>query len=180
MKAHSDVSQGGKTVYACPASPLTKFARVNTVLAPLTAQTEVSVTFATAPAAGTSVDIFYGPEIVIPPAVYTVSGFGGAIPPPPLANGLTLFLNVTAVSGTIPTLNVKLQVLDQVSNVWMDVAGAAFSTVTAVTTLTFTMFPGAVNTPNVSLNQTIRNIYRAAYTLAGTSPSFTFSLGSQA
>jgi len=179
MKVYSDIAFAGKTVYASPASPATKFAKVNNVLTALASQTETSVTFAAAPTAGLAVDIYYGTEIIIPPATYTASGFGGAVPPPSLANGITLFLVVTAASGTSPTLAVKVQILDQVSNTWIDVPGATFPSVTGVTTATFTMFPGAVTVPNMSLNQTIRNIYRAAYTLGGTTPSFTFSLGSQ-
>ena len=179
MKVYSDIASAGKTVYTTPASPATKYARVNNVLTALASQTETSVTFSAAPTAGLAVDIYYGSEIVVPPATYTVSGFGGAVPPPSLANGITLFLVVTAASGTAPTLAVKIQILDQVSNTWIDVPGASFPSISGVATATFTMFPGAVNANNVSLNQTIRNIYRAAYTLGGTSPSFTFSLGSQ-
>jgi hypothetical protein len=180
MKVYSEVAQGALTVFPCPASPATKFAKVANVLTALTAQSENSVTFAVAPAAGVAVDIFYGPDIVVPPATYTASGFAGAIPPPALANGLTLFLNCTAVSGTTPTLTVRLQVLDQVSNAWMDVPGASFIAITVPGTATLTLFPGAASTPNVSVNQTIRNIFRAAWTIGGTTPSFTFSVGAQA
>ena len=179
MKVYSDIAMGVQTRFNCPPSPVTKFVKVNNVLVAVASQNAVSVTLASAPAAGTAVDIYYGADIVIPPAAYTATGVGGAIPPPNLANGLTLFLVVTAVSGTSPTLGVKLQVLDMVSNTWIDVPGASFPTVTGVSTNTFTMFPGAVPAANVALNQTIRNIYRAAYTIGGTTPSFTFSLGSQ-
>ena len=179
MKVYSDTSMGVQTTFSCPPSPITKFVKVNGVLSALSSQNEVSVTLASAPVKGASVDIYYGADIVIPPATYTASGNGGAIPPPNLANGLTLFLVVTAASGTSPTLAIRLQVLDMVSNTWIDVPGASFPVVTGVSTNTFTMFPGAVPSPNVALNQTIRNIYRAAYTIGGTTPSFTLSLGSQ-
>ena len=180
MKIYQNVSPGVQTVFNCPASPLTKFAKVNAVLTALVAQTESTVTFSPAPAAGTSVEIFYGPEIVVPPGTYTVTGNGAAIPPPALANGLTLFLNITAASGTAPTLAVKLQCLDQVSGAWFDVPGASFASAVGVSTQTLTLFPGAAVVANVSVNQTIRNIYRAVYTIGGTTPSFTFSIGSQA
>lgn len=180
MKIYAEVSPGAQTVFPCPASPLTKFAKVNGVLTALASQQEGSVTFGSAPVAGAAVAIYHGPDIVIPPATYTASGSGGALTPPGLANGLTLFLSCTAASGTAPTLSVKLQVLDEVSGVWLDVAGAVFATLSAPGTATLTLFPGAATVANVSVNQTIRNIYRAAYTIGGTTPSFTFSVGGQA
>ena len=179
MKIYSDTSPGLRTVYPCPASTRNKFAKVAGTLTALASQTEVSVTFASAPAAGATVDIFHGPDIVLAPAVYTVSGFGAPIPPPALANGLTLFMSCTAVSGTGPSLAIKLQVLDEVSGSWLDVPGASFPAITAAGTATLTMFPGAATVANVSVNQTVRNFYRAAYTLTGTTPSFTFSVGAQ-
>ena len=180
MKLYSEVSPGIKLVYACPASTKNKFAKVAGVLTSLASQSEASVTFASAPAFGATVDIYYGPDIVVPPAVYTASGMGSPIPPPALANGLTLFLNCTAVSGVGASLAAKLQVLDEISGVWLDVPSATFPAITAPGTTTLTMFPGAASVANVSVNQTVRNFYRAVYTLTGTTPSFTFSVGAQA
>ena len=180
MKIYQNVSSGVSALFACPASPLTKFAKVNSVLTALASQTETSVTFGTAPASGTSVEIFYGPKIVIPPGTYTVTGNGVALPPPALGNSLTLFLNITAASGTTPTLAVKLQCFDQVSAAWFDVPGASFAVATGVSTQTLTLFPGAAVVANVSVNQSLSSSYRAAYTIGGTTPSFTFSIGSQA
>lgn len=179
MKIYSEVSGGVLLTYRSPASTLNKFAKVAGVLTPLVSQTEGTVTFASAPVAGARVDVYHGSDIVVPPAVYTVTGFSGPIPPPPLANGLTLFLNCSAVSGTTPSLAVKLQVLDEISGTWMDVPNASFPAITATGSATLTLFPGAASVANVSVNQTVRNFYRAAYTLSGTAPSFTFSVGAQ-
>lgn len=180
MKTYSDISPGLRTVYPCPASTRTRFAKVGGVVTALASQTDTSVTFAVAPVAGAVVDIFYGNDIVIPPSTFTASGVGVQLLPPLRDESLTLFLNVTAVSGTVPTLAVKVQVLDEVSGTWMDVPGAAFASVMSATTASLTIFSGAAAVANVSVNQAVRNIYRVAYTLGGTTPSFTFSVGAQA
>ena len=181
MKIYQETSPstGTKTVYNTPASPQTKFAKVAGTLTALTSQTDTNVTFGTAPTAGQSVEIFYGVDIVVPPAVRTVTGFGGLLPPPPFDKGLTLFLSVSAASGTAPTLDCKVQQLDVVSGMYFDVIGAAFAQVTGVSTQALAIFVGAQTVAGVSLNGTIRNQYRIAYTIGGTTPSFTFSIGAQ-
>lgn len=58
------------------------------------------------------------------------------------ARGLLLNLNVTAASGTTPTLDVKIQWQDPVTSVWNDLSGAAFQRITATGTRTLTIYPG--------------------------------------
>jgi hypothetical protein len=169
-----------KTVFNTPASPLTKFAKVAGTLTALAGQTESTVTFGSAPTAGQSVEVFYGQDIVIPPAARTASGLGAVLPAPAIDKGLTLFLCVTAVAGSAPTLDCKVQQLDVVSGLYFDVPGASFPQVTGVVNAALTIFPGAPATANVSVNGTIRNQFRVAYTIGGAGPSFTFSIGSQA
>lgn len=181
MRVHQEISPvpGTKTVYQTPASPLTKFAKVATVLTALASQNETSVTFASPPAAGASVEISYGADIVVPPAVRTLTGFGAVLPAPSTDKGLTLFLSVSAASGTAPTLDCKVQQLDVISGLYFDVPGGAFPQAIAAVNSALTIFPGAPTSAGVSVNGTIRNQFRIAYTIGGTTPSFTFSIGAQ-
>lgn len=175
MKSVSDRGDAIRTVFLCPATPLTKFAKVNGVLAALTSQDATSVTFAAPPAALATVEIFYGNDIVIPPAARTVSGVSATMQAPPTDKGLTLFLSISAASGT---LDCKVQQFDPISNAWFDVAGAAFAQATTAVNAALTIFPGAAAVANVAVNGTIRNQYRVAYTMTGA--GFTFSIGAQA
>ena len=160
MRTLQEVSPGIKTVYQTQISPLTKFAKVASVVTPLASQTDSSVTFAAAPAAGALVEIFYGVDIVLPPAVRTASGNGPLLPTPPLDKGLTLFLSVSAVSGSLPTLDCKVQQLDAVSNLWVDTPGAVFSQISGVVNVALTIFQGAATQAGVSLNGIVRTPYR--------------------
>ncbi len=73
-------------------------------------------------------------------------------------------VNVSAVSGTSPTLVVRVQVQDPVSLGWVDLPGAVTGTIssTGATLLTVSNLP---------------RTYRFAWTIGGTTPSFTFSVG---
>jgi hypothetical protein len=75
------------------------------------------------------------------------------------------FLDVTASSGTSPTLDVKLQTQDPVSLKWFDVAE-----------LTFAQKTGVASEMKTKANL-LGNKLRCVYTLGGTTPSFTFSVG---
>jgi hypothetical protein len=76
-----------------------------------------------------------------------------------------IFLDVTAASGTSPTLDVKFQVQDPVSLKWFDITELTF---TQTTTITSQMKSKA---------NLIGSNLRCVYTLGGTTPSFTFSVG---
>ena len=72
------------------------------------------------------------------------------------------FLDVGAVSGTTPTLDVKLQ--DSADNVtYADIAGATFAQATAATSQAIHF-------------RTNKRYVRAVATIAGTTPSFTCSV----
>ena len=180
MKISSEVSNGVKTTYVCPPAPLNRFAKVAGVLTPLTTQDGLTVTFGSPPAAGAQVDICYGNDIVVPPAAYAVTFNSLPMMPPPVGAALTLFMNISAVSGTTPSMTSKVQALDAVSGVWMDVPGAVFPAITATGTAVLQIGLGSTPLANVSVNQSVRNQYRVASTITGTTPSFTFSIGAQA
>ncbi len=72
-------------------------------------------------------------------------------------------MNVTAVSGTTPTLAVKLQVSDDGGTTWYDLPGGAFTSATAATAQ-------AIQISNFG------DTLRAVSTIGGTTPSFTYAV----
>ena len=77
------------------------------------------------------------------------------------------FLDVTAISGTTPTLDVTIQVQDPISNKWSTLA--TFPQQTAVTAASPGRPPVLSALPGVN--------YRAQFVVGGTGPSVSFSLG---
>jgi hypothetical protein len=77
---------------------------------------------------------------------------------------MTAFINVTAASGTSPTLDVKFQVQDPVSLAWFDVASGAFTQKTAVSSEMKLITAG------------IGTTVRCVATIGGTTPSFSFTV----
>jgi hypothetical protein len=95
------------------------------------------------------------------------------------ASGIQFFVNVTAVSGTAPTLAVRLQVADPVSGAFADVPGAVTASIIATGLTVLTVYPGIAAVANQAVNQPVPRVYRLAWTIGGTTPSFTFSVGAQ-
>lgn len=73
-------------------------------------------------------------------------------------------LNVTAVSGTTPNLVVRVQIQDPISTSFIDLPTAAFAAVTTTGLYLLTV-------------SNLPRIYQLAWTITGTTPSFTFSVG---
>lgn len=91
--------------------------------------------------------------------------------------GVWLVLDVTAVSGTTPTLDVKLQRYDNVSNNYVDIPGAAFAQKSAANTSELVVYPGIAETANVSVSDVLTNKWRAVGTVGGSAtPTVTFTL----
>lgn len=95
----------------------------------------------------------------------------------PAFRGVHLVLDITAASGTSPTLDVKLQRKDATSGEWVDLEGGAFAQKTAAGTDDLVIYPGVAETANRSVSDVLTYRWRAVATLGGTTPSFTFSLG---
>lgn len=94
--------------------------------------------------------------------------------------GVRLFLDITAVTGTNPTLDVKLQAKDPASDKWFDVTGAAFAQQTGTGTALLTLYPGIKETANDEVSEILPDTWRIATTIGGTdTPTFTFSLGAE-
>lgn len=80
---------------------------------------------------------------------------------------LVFTLDVGTVTGTTPTLDVKIQDNATGSGGGTDITGAAFTQVTASTNAQKLTVPAG----------SVLGWIRVAYTIAGTSPNFNFSVG---
>lgn len=105
--------------------------------------------------------------VILPSAARTTSGSSADIT---LNSGskLAVYLDVTAVAGTTPTLDVKVEAKDPASGKYFALASftqktAAGSEVVFIGHGSDTKFP-------------VRT-FRVSYTIGGTTPSFTFSVG---
>ena len=98
----------------------------------------------------------------LPPTVITANGDSGSTPLL-ITRGHTVvfFINVTAVSGTSPTLNVYIDIQDPISGAWAN--QYSFPQITAV---------GLYYQPL----QVQSTKYRVRWVLGGISPSFTFAV----
>lgn len=92
------------------------------------------------------------------------------------SRGGILTLDITAVTGTTPSMTVKLQHRDQLSGQYVDIPGAAFAAKTTTGTSTLVVYPGATVAANASISTIFGDEVRAVATISGTTPSFTFTL----
>ncbi len=93
------------------------------------------------------------------------------------AKGIRLCLDVTAASGTTPTLDVKLQSKDSLSGQYLDITGAAFAQKIAISTDDFVIYAGVATTASRRVSDILPKVWRVVFTIGGTTPSFTFTLG---
>jgi len=95
----------------------------------------------------------------------------------PACRGVRLYLDVTAASGTTPTLDVKVQTKDPASGTYADLPGAVFTQKTAVSFDDLTIYPGIAETANETVSDALSATWRLVATIGGGTPSFTFSVG---
>jgi hypothetical protein len=93
------------------------------------------------------------------------------------ATGVIAWVNVTAVSGTTPSATFRLQWSPDLGTTWVDwdTTNLQSTAVTTATTVTLKAGPGLPVTANTSKNDVVPRRLRVAYTITGTTPSFTFS-----
>ena len=90
--------------------------------------------------------------------------------------GMVVALNVTAASGTSPTLVAKLQFSPDGGTTWIDYdAKATTASITATGTYILKFFPGCTEVVNSAIGLPVPRTFRMYYTIGGTTPSFTFS-----
>lgn len=98
-------------------------------------------------------------------------------------NGVSVVLNMGAVTGTTPTCVLKLQGSADGGTTWYDISGATTASLVATGVWGITVYPG---TPTVagtttsisgtaSCGQPLPRTWRTVWTIGGTSPSFTIT-----
>lgn len=92
------------------------------------------------------------------------------------ATGLTVVVDITAITGTSPTLTVTIQGKDVASGKYYTIlAGAAL---TATGTTVMRIYPGITQTnTNVLASLTVPEWFRISYTIGGTTPAVTATIG---
>ena len=93
------------------------------------------------------------------------------------ARGALLTLDITAASGTTPTLDITIEAKDPVSSFYIAILSAAFAQKTTTGQDSLLLYPGITSTANRQILTVLSRIWRVVATIGGTTPSFTFSLG---
>lgn len=89
--------------------------------------------------------------------------------------GVIVGINVSAITGTSPTLVVTLQGKDAGSGVYYNILSSASITATGFSTLT--LYPGATVAANSSASSPLPRTWRITYTIGGTTPAVTATIG---
>lgn len=89
--------------------------------------------------------------------------------------GIKLVIDITAISGTSPTLTVTLQGKDTASGKYYTLLASA--ALNAVATTVLEVFPGAAVTANVSANSQLPRTWRVNTAIGGSTPSVTATIG---
>ena len=91
------------------------------------------------------------------------------------ASGAVITINVTAASGTTPTLVAKLQYTPD-GTTWIDyTAKPVTATISATGQTTLVVYPGVTEVANSAVSLPLPRTLRMYYTIGGTTPSFTFA-----
>lgn len=109
-------------------------------------------------------------------AAVTASGAGNAIDVSS-AKGAIWEIDVTAVTGTNPTMVWKVQInIDGTNWVDLDATNAATASTTATGRPLIHVYPGLTNTASGTCNKVLPALARLAWTIGGTAtPTFTFA-----
>jgi hypothetical protein len=96
--------------------------------------------------------------------------------------GVRLYLQSTALQGTDPTVDCKIEIQDSVSGVWWPLTGASFAQVVAVATPTpLVVYPGLTAVTNKVVTDVLPRIWRVNCLVgpptASSATGMTFSIG---
>lgn len=89
------------------------------------------------------------------------------------------FVNITAISGLLATFTVSVQAQDPVSSSWITLPGASTTSISGTGLALLSIGTGLTSIVNSQVNAGLPRNYRIAYSLGGTTPSVTFSVGVQ-
>lgn len=99
------------------------------------------------------------------------AGVNGADRPNVSCRGIKLAINISAITGTTPTLTVTLQGKDTVSGNYYTILASAALNGTGETILT--VYPGLTASANVVANDVLPTTWRVITAIGGTTPSVT-------
>lgn len=110
-------------------------------------------------------------------AARTASGVGNANTEGDFGTRGAIFqVDVTAASGTSPTLVVKVQyTIDGVNWIDLDTTNAQTASLTSTGRVQLKVYPGLTAAANAASNNALPPTHRLAWTIGGTTPSFTFA-----
>jgi hypothetical protein len=91
------------------------------------------------------------------------------------AVGIKLVIDVTAITGTSPTLTVALRGYDNASGKSFTVLASA--AITTVSTVVLTVYPGVTAVANVAANDHLPTQWDVNAVIGGTSPAVTATIG---
>lgn len=109
-------------------------------------------------------------------ATLTAASTGGtsALQVNSLWRGVTVFVNVSAITGTTPTFTVTLQGVDPVSGATITLLATTALNATGVHALT--VYPGIAVTANVSANTVLPSNWQVIWAIGGTTPAVTATI----
>lgn len=90
--------------------------------------------------------------------------------------GASFMINISAVSGTGPAMDIKIQAKDETSGNWWDIPGAIIGEWGSIQLWRLTIYPGISPISNTNINDVLPRTYRVAYNVYGTEPTITFSV----
>jgi hypothetical protein len=103
------------------------------------------------------------------------SSFNGATQTNYNARGANILINMGTVTGTTPTLVAKLQGSNDGGTTWYDIPGAVTPTITSSGQTLLEVYPGVTPAANAAVSSPLPRTWRVAYTIGGTTPSFTIT-----
>lgn len=89
-------------------------------------------------------------------------------------SGLLVFVDITAITGTTPTLTVTIEGKDKVSGKYYTILASAALNATGTTVLR--VFPGLTAAANLTVNDTLPPDFRVRTTIGGTTPAVTATI----
>lgn len=91
--------------------------------------------------------------------------------------GLLVFVNVSALAGTTPSLTVTIKGVDPVSGATYTILASAAITTTGLTVLR--VYPGLTAAANLTASDVIPPNFQISATIAGTGPQVTATISTQ-
>lgn len=112
------------------------------------------------------------------PLSHTAAGLGTVLGPDMDCldrTGLLVFINITAISGTTPTLTVTVEGKDPVSGTYYTILASAALNATGMTVLK--IYPALTAAANTVANDILPQTFRVKSVIGGTTPSVTATIG---